>query len=79
MSIFVLDSNIVSFYMRKNQQIIQRLHCELNQKNEVLIGPVAYYEVKRGFMAINAHTRLKDFYTLCNVLGVGQRIIPFWI
>ncbi|GHV80214.1 hypothetical protein AGMMS49944_20050 [Spirochaetia bacterium] len=72
MTIFCLDSNIVSFYMRKNQQIIQRLHFELDHGNEVLIGPIAYYEVKRGFMAINANTRLKDFYTLCKVLGVGQ-------
>jgi predicted nucleic acid-binding protein len=71
-SVFVLDSNILSFYIRKNQQVIQRLHSELDQGNEVLIGPIAYYEVKRGLMAINAQTRLKEFYTLCNVLGVGQ-------
>jgi predicted nucleic acid-binding protein len=58
--------------MRKNQRIIQRLHYELDQGNEVLVGPIAYYEVKRGFMAINAQNRLKEFYTLCNVLGVGQ-------
>ncbi|GHU86133.1 hypothetical protein FACS189473_5420 [Spirochaetia bacterium] len=72
MNVFVLDSNIVSFYMRKNQQIIQTLHYELNRGNEVLVGPIAYYEVKRGYMAINAHSRLNEFYTLCAVLGVGQ-------
>jgi predicted nucleic acid-binding protein len=71
-SVFVLDSNIVSFYMRKNQQIIQKLHYELDRGNEVLVGPIAYYEVKRGYMAINAHGRLKEFNTLCTVLGVGQ-------
>jgi predicted nucleic acid-binding protein len=58
--------------MRKKQQIIQRLHYELAQGNEVLVGPIAYYEVKRGFMAISAQTRLTEFYTLCNVLGVGR-------
>jgi hypothetical protein len=65
--------------MRKNQQIIQKLHYELDRGNEVLVGPIAYYEVKRGYMAINAHSRLKEFYTLCNVLGLVNWIIPFWI
>jgi hypothetical protein len=41
-SIFVLDSNIVSFYIRQNQKIIQKVHNELASENEVLIDPIAY-------------------------------------
>jgi predicted nucleic acid-binding protein len=41
-------------------------------ENEVLIGPIAYYEVKRGLISINAPVRLRQFYALCSVLGVGQ-------
>jgi predicted nucleic acid-binding protein len=70
-SVFVLDSNIVSFYIRHNQQIIQRVQDELTAGNDVLIAPVAYYEVKRGLIAINAQKRLKEFGALCVVLGVG--------
>ena len=40
--------------------------------DEVLIGPIAYYEVKRGLLAIKAERRLKEFSTLCKILGVGQ-------
>jgi predicted nucleic acid-binding protein len=71
-SVFILDSNIVSFYIRQNQKIIQRVQDELTAGNEVLIAPIAYYEVKRGLMAINAHKRLREFAALCEVLGVGQ-------
>jgi predicted nucleic acid-binding protein len=71
-SIFILDSNIVSFYIRQNRRIIQRVQDELASGNEVLIAPIAYYEVKRGLMAINAQNRLKEFYALCDVLGIGQ-------
>jgi predicted nucleic acid-binding protein len=71
-SVFILDSNIVSFYLRQNQGIIQRVQDELTDENEVLIGPIAYYEVKRGLVAINAQKRLKEFAALCAVLGVGQ-------
>jgi predicted nucleic acid-binding protein len=71
-SVFILDSNIVSFYIRQNQRIIQRVKDELTVGNEVLIAPIAYYEVKRGLMAINAPKQLREFAALCEVLGVGQ-------
>jgi predicted nucleic acid-binding protein len=71
-SVFVLDSNIVSFYIRQNQQIIRQVQDELVSGNEVLIAPIAYYEVKRGLMAVRSQKRLQEFYALCMVLGVGQ-------
>ena len=72
MSVFVLDSNILSFYLRQNQRVIQKVHDTLLSGNEVLIGPIAYYEVKRGLLAIKAENRLKEFNALCKTLGVGQ-------
>ena len=72
MSVFVLDSNIVSFYLRQNQQLIQKVQDSLLDGNEVLISPIAYYEVKRGLLAIKAEKRLKEFTALCSTLGVGQ-------
>ena len=72
MSVFVLDSNILSFYLRQNQLIIKKVQNTLAGGDEVLIGPIAYYEVKRGLLAIKAEKRLKEFSTLCKILGVGQ-------
>ena len=72
MSVFVLDSNIVSFYLRQNQKIIKKVHDTLLAGHEVLIGPIAYYEVKRGLLAIKAESRLTEFTSLCKILGVGQ-------
>jgi len=71
-SIFVLDSNILSFYLRQEQQVIQKVKNELMDGNEVIIGPIAYYEVKRGLLAIKAEKRLKEFDALCQILSVGQ-------
>ena len=72
MSVFFLDSNILSFYLRQNQQIIQKVHDALLSGNEVLIGPIAYYEVKRGLLVIKAEDRLREFSALCKTLGIGQ-------
>jgi predicted nucleic acid-binding protein len=50
---------------------MQRVRDELTAGNEVLLAPIAYYEVKRGLMAINAQKMLGEFDSLCMVLGVG--------
>jgi predicted nucleic acid-binding protein len=71
-SVFILDSNIASFYLRQNQQIINKVQDTLLAGHEILIGPIAYYEVKRGLLAIKAERRLMEFTALCKVLGVGQ-------
>ena len=71
MSVFVLDSNIVSFYLRQNQQIIKKVQDALLESHEVLISPIAYYEIKRGLLAIKAENRLREFGSLCKVLGIG--------
>jgi tRNA(fMet)-specific endonuclease VapC len=68
----VLHSNIVSFYLRQDQQIINKVQDTLLAGHEILIGPIAYYEVKRGLLAIKAERRLMEFTALCKVLGVGQ-------
>jgi tRNA(fMet)-specific endonuclease VapC len=72
LSVFVLDSNIVSFYIRQNQQIIKKVNDTLITGHEVLISPIAYYEVKRGLQAIKAEKRLREFSALCKVFGIGQ-------
>ena len=72
MSVFILDSNILSFYLRQNQPIIQKVQDTLLAGNEVLISPIAYYEVKRGLLVIRAGKRLQEFDALCKTLGVGQ-------
>jgi tRNA(fMet)-specific endonuclease VapC len=58
--------------MRRDQRIVERVQAEQAIGNETLIAPIAYYEVKRGLMAINAQNRLREFYELCDVLGIGQ-------
>lgn len=72
MSVFILDSNIVSFYLRQEQRVIQKVNDTLLSGHQVLVSPIAYYEIKRGLQAIKAEKRLKEFAALCRVLGVGK-------
>ncbi|GHU46822.1 tRNA(fMet)-specific endonuclease VapC [Spirochaetia bacterium] len=72
MTVFALDTNIVSFYIRQQGQVVRKTIEARAAGDTVIITPIAYYEVKRGFITINAATRLARFYELCEQLGVGQ-------
>ena len=58
MSVFALDSNIVSFYLRGNTSVIENIEKAINDDHTIVITPIAYYEVKRGLLLIGATKQL---------------------
>jgi tRNA(fMet)-specific endonuclease VapC len=69
---FVLDTNIISFYMRKNEVVRQNFKKAVERKSTILIAPFAYYEVRRGLLAAKATRRLKEFDEFCDRVRVGE-------
>jgi tRNA(fMet)-specific endonuclease VapC len=69
---FGLDSCMISFAIKDNLVVKQNLLKAKENGSNIEIPPVAYYEVKRGFMAINATKRLRDFAEMCKKYPVGQ-------
>ena len=63
---------MVSFYLRQNPKVIKNVQDMVLSNANILVSPIAYYEVKRGLMAIKAEKRLKEFTALCETLSVGQ-------
>jgi len=72
MSVYVLDTNIISFYLKGNGIVANNIARALANESRMLIAPIAYYEVKRGLIAVNSQRRLKEFENLCELFGVGQ-------
>jgi predicted nucleic acid-binding protein len=69
---FGLDACMVSFAMKGNTLVQDNLSRAKKNGNTIEIPPVAYYEVKRGFMAVNATKRMSIFAEMCNDYHVGQ-------
>jgi tRNA(fMet)-specific endonuclease VapC len=72
MTTFVLDTNIISYYLRGHETVVSNIANALMNEHNVLVAPIAYYEIKRGLMAVNSQRRLKEFNNFCALLGVGQ-------
>ena len=72
MSVYALDSNIVSFYLRGNTAVIENIEKAISEDHTVVISPIAYYEVKRGLLLIDATKQLQKFTDFCNLFSVGE-------
>ena len=72
MSVYALDSNIISFYLKGNTTVIENIEKTMSEDNSIVITPIAYYEVKRGLLLINATKQLSKLETLCELFPVGE-------
>jgi len=72
MSVFALDSNIVSFYLKGNLNVIKNIEKAIAEDHSIVITPIAYYEVKRGLIFIDAVKQLRKFEDFCSLFTVGE-------
>jgi predicted nucleic acid-binding protein len=69
---YALDANIVSFYIKRRDAVVQNLKNVRARDWTICIPPFAYYEVKRGLLRINATGRLRDLAAMCEKYPVGK-------
>ena len=72
MSVYALDSNIISFYLKGNTAVIDNIEKALDGDHSIIVTPIAYYEVKRGLLLINATNQLKRLMDFCDLFSVGK-------
>ncbi len=58
---YLLDSNIVSYILKKNATVDNKLREVTRRGEEVFISCITYYEIKRGLLSINATRQLAEF------------------
>ncbi len=72
MTVYALDTNIISYLLRGEHGIAEKINQELNRGNQITIPPTTYYEVLRGLLSIDAPRKRNIFENLCANLGVGS-------
>jgi len=71
MTKYALDTNIVTYYLKGNKTIIDRISTETDNANSVIIPPMVFYEIKRWLLTVNASKKLKLFENMCSLSGIG--------
>jgi tRNA(fMet)-specific endonuclease VapC len=62
---YLLDSNIVSYSLKKNTTINNKLRAVSFLGSEIFISCITYYEIKRGLLSVGASRQLADFHQFC--------------
>lgn len=70
--IYALDTNIISYYLKGDKAIRDRFRKAIINKDTLVIPPLAYYEVKRGFYLNPAPAKEKAFNQMCVNYAVGK-------
>jgi len=70
MSCYALDTNIVSYLLRGDKEIQERIYYEVKKGEGLIILPIVYYEVKRGLIDKNALVKFATFERLCSMFGI---------
>jgi len=78
MTVFALDTNIISYLLRYDPVVSARLQRENERENMITIPPLVYYEVKRGLLAGNSIKRLRSFEYFCEGISIGEMTLKIY-
>ena len=67
---YLLDTNIVSLAVRKNPQIRQKIKDIKSQKKSIFISCITYFEIRRGFLAVDAPRQRREFEEFCQIYPI---------
>jgi len=76
--IYALDTNIISYFIQGDKRVIAELRDVLVDGNSLIIPPVAYYEIRRGFKHKSAPKKEKVFSRMCALYAVGEMTLAAW-
>jgi predicted nucleic acid-binding protein len=71
MTVYSLDTNIISYFLRKDTGIINKIGNILTKRDKIIISNIVYYEIRRGLLSNFAPKKTATFNQFCNVHEVG--------
>jgi len=61
---YCLDTNIISYLLKNNQEIVNQLKSAISKNNKIKISLISYYEVLRGLKYIENNKKIYKFSNL---------------
>jgi len=68
---YALDTNIVSYYLKGNRQVVEKLDSEA-EKDNILIPFFVYFEIKKWLMALDSKNKLSAFDEMFEEFGASM-------
>ena len=72
MTTYALDTNIISHLLKENPVVKSNIRDALTARNELIIPPLVYYEVRRGLFSKETPVQTASFDRFCQRIPVGE-------
>jgi len=66
---YALDTNIVTYYLKGNKDILDKVDKEAENDN-IIIPPFVYFEIKKWLLAVQSKSKLQAFEKLFEEYGI---------
>jgi predicted nucleic acid-binding protein len=76
--IYALDTNIVSYMLKGDVNVIPKYRQALGTGNQIVVPPIVFYEVQRGLLAKKMEKRLAKFSALNEKVLQVDFDMPVW-
>jgi len=67
---YVLDTNILTYYLKGNEKILSKVDKEAENDN-IVIPLFVYFEIKKWLLAVNSKVKLQAFEKLFEEFGIN--------
>ena len=71
MSVYALDSNIVSYFLKNDAAIVQKIKAEKNKQNKFVIPPLVYFEIHNWLEKNKSKNKAGIFQRIYTDQGIG--------
>lgn len=68
---YALDTNIVSYFLKNDFSIIKKMKLEIERKNDFVIPPTVYFEIRNWLLANNSQKKMAVFQDMYSSQGIG--------
>jgi predicted nucleic acid-binding protein len=71
MTFYALDTNIISYFLKNDPVIVQKIDAEKNKQNKFVVPPLVYFEVRNWLVKNNSKNKMNIFQRIYADQGIG--------
>jgi predicted nucleic acid-binding protein len=68
---YALDTNIVSYFLKNNTAIVQKINEEKDKRNKFVIPPIVYFEIQNWLVKNKSKIKTEIFQRIYTDQGIG--------
>ena len=68
---YALDTNIVSYFLKNDRVILERIKMEMKRNSDFVIPPTVYFEIHNWLLANNSKRKMAIFQDMYSLQGIG--------